>query len=220
MKKWLLQFEAWVFDLDGVLVASEPLHLASWQAVFQRHGMRLGDEFLTIGLGMADSRFYRHIAGIYGLDPEDKTFLREKREHFYESIEARLPAVDGIEPLLERLAGRVRLGVATSSSRQFLDLVLKRFGWGMFDVTLSRDDIAHPKPDPEIYATAAAKLGFAPRECLAIEDTPTGLTSAHAAGLATLAITTNFASEALAPADRIIQNYGEILPLLERFPGQ
>ncbi len=212
----LKSIKGWVFDLDGVLVDSEPLHMQAWVEALRRHQIELGPEWFQIGLGMVDFKFYERIAEAYNLDPQDHTYLEEKHETFRQMIQSGLPLVPGIEKLLERLRGNVLMAVATSSGRTFLDFVLHQKNWAdLFQATFSRSEIDSPKPAPEVYLTACAGLGLSPAECLAVEDTPIGLQSARSAGLHTIAITTNFSREKLAAADLVIDRYDEVLAQLD-----
>ncbi len=213
----LNKIKGWIFDLDGVLVLSEPVHLQSWQEVFRRHGMTLGDEWFAIGVGMSDMQFYSAVAPEFKLDPSSTVFLNEKREIFQQMIQNGLPLVDGIQDLLATLAPHFRLGVATSSGRRYVDFLMHLMGWDkIFSTIMTRNEVQRTKPDPEIYLKAARHLGLSPQECMAVEDSPTGLSAAIAAELKTIAITTTFRRDDLAAADWIVDSYKTVKQVVEQ----
>jgi HAD superfamily hydrolase (TIGR01509 family) len=203
---------AWVFDLDGVLVDSEPIHMRSWQEVMRRHGKNLGEEWFKIGVGMTDRKFWERIAPEFEMNPGDESVIVGKRTIFDEMIEADgLPVCPGVQALLDCLKGRYPIGIATSSGREYLDFVLERNGWGEFiAVALSRHDVSKTKPDPEIYLRSAELLGAEPRNCVAIEDSPPGLQSALDAGLRTIGVTTNFTRDELSGAGLVVESLEEL----------
>jgi HAD superfamily hydrolase (TIGR01509 family) len=100
-----------------------------------------------------------------------------------------LPLTDGADAAVRALAARFELGLASSSNRQIIDLVLGLTGWAeLFSVTLSSEEVAHGKPAPDFYLETAHRLGVTPPSCVAIEDSGAGIRSALAAGLTVVAI--------------------------------
>lgn len=191
--------------------------MAAWAEVFRNRGIELEARWFQFGIGMVDLEFYGHLARAYGLDPTSSECLDAKHETFARMIQDNLPLVGQIQDLLERLKPRYPMAMATSSSRSFVDLVLKQKNWtGFFQATLSRNEITHPKPNPEIYIAAARALGFKSEECVAVEDSTMGLASACSAGLKTIAITTNFAKDKLQQADLVIDNYRVLMEMLSQ----
>ncbi|MCX7013383.1 MAG: HAD family phosphatase [Candidatus Sumerlaeota bacterium] len=202
----------WVFDLDGVLIDSEPIHMRAWREAVRRRGKTLGDKWLRIGIGMTDGKFWTLAAEALGLSPSDSSVLADKHAIFQEILDREgLPLVEGATELLACLQPRYPLAVATSSHRAFLEDVLQRNGWrSVFRIALSRDDVEHPKPDSEIYLKAAAGLGLHPSDCIAVEDSPTGLEAARAAGMRVVAVTTNFPAARLDKAGLIVDSLRDI----------
>lgn len=207
----------WVFDLDGVLIHSEPIHMRSWQEVVRRRGRTLGGEWQDIGIGIPDAEFWPLAAGALGLDPSDASALEEKRKIFETIVQREgMPLCEGAQELLARLRPRYPLALATSSSRAFVDDVLEQQGWeAIFRVTLSRDDVERPKPDPEIFLKAALGLDLDPTKCIAVEDSPTGLAAAAAAGMRAIGVTTSFPAQRLQGAGLIVHSLGEIGRILD-----
>lgn len=156
--------EAVVFDLDGVLIDSEPV----WEQV--RHGSR----YLSDELGV-------------DLPPEQVgSVVVERMAARYAQ---QVPVLPGATDALRRIARRWPVALASSSPRALIDAVLAPAGWSMlFSVTVSTEEVGRGKPAPDVYLAAASRLGVAARSCVAIEDSTNGLRSAAAAGLHLVAI--------------------------------
>ena len=124
---------------------------------------------------------------------------------------ARWPRVPGPSSSSRRLRGRVPLGLASNSPRFLVDAALATAGLtDAFDAVVSSDDVAHPKPAPDLYLLACERLGVAPAEALALEDTASGIASAKAAGLTCIAVP-QFAETDVSAADRVIDSLEELL---------
>ncbi|TMB57065.1 MAG: HAD family hydrolase [Chloroflexi bacterium] len=113
--------------------------------------------------------------------------------------------------MVERLRGRARLGLASNSSRRLVDTALRTAGLlGAFDAVVTSDDVDHAKPAPDLYLLACERLGVAPGEALALEDTQSGIAAAKAAGLTCIAVP-QFAETDVSAADRVIDSLEELL---------
>lgn len=187
-------FEAVIFDMDGVLIDSEPLHFAVLTEVLAAVGHTLtraeNEEFIgTTTEAMFSTLIARHALPGTVRDYEtryDVGVLRVLQE-------PHAPA-PGVTALVERLRERgVRLAVASSSRKLWVEATLRALGLtDTFGVVIAGDDVEHGKPDPAIYLLAARRLGVAPDRCLAIEDSPNGVQSARAAGMRVLGIRTEY----------------------------
>lgn len=181
-------FRAVVWDVDGVLIDSEPLHLSSFTEICRRHGFAydavdntrwLGKSFIDMWHGIPELRGF-------GLSFEE---LRDEIVDLYISRVhggmARRPAPE----LVARLARRgVIQGCASSSPRRIVEANVAALGvTGHLSAVLGREDVSHGKPAPDLYLLAAERLGLAPADCLAIEDTASGLAAAKAAGFTAIA---------------------------------
>jgi len=126
-----------------------------------------------------------------------------------------LPLLPGAREAVERVAARMPIGLASSSNREVIDLVLERMGVAsLFAATVSSEEVARGKPAPDVYLEAARRMGVDPREAAAVEDSSNGIRSAHAAGLRVYAIpNTHFppAPDALALADEVLPNLDALL---------
>ena len=210
-------FEAVVFDLDGVLIESEPIHMRAWRDAVEERNGDLPDDLLRLGVGMTDVTYWPLVAPKIGMDPLDESMIALKRERYLALLERDgLPAAPGALALVRRLSGKLPMGIATSSRREALSHAMKVHGWeDTFQITLAREDVMRHKPAPEIYQKAASLLGAAPDRCAAIEDSPPGLRSAIDAGFGTVAVTANFPREALREANLVVGSLEEMEGIVE-----
>lgn len=183
--------EALLFDNDGVLVDTEPLYLRANREVLGEVGIEITEAtYAELSLRRGKSIF--GLARERGAGPEEVEALRERRDGRYlELIRQGVEVLDGVEECLSSLHGRVPLAIVTSSKRVHFDAIHDQTGIrGFFDAVLASGDYAHHKPHPEPFLAAAQRLGVSAASCVAIEDSPRGLTAAVAAGMRCLAIPT------------------------------
>lgn len=186
-----------VFDCDGTLVDSEPLHARALQTALARFKVNLSlDEIRSQGVGVANSDFLKKVADDRGiaLPPALDTLVEDTaRELIADTI--RPVAVTGY--VVHRLAAKgIRVAVASNSSRRFVNEILHAAGLaGMFaDRIVTRDDVERPKPAADIYRLVAKLLGTTGEDCLAIEDSPTGICSARGAGMTVIGYRPRFSN--------------------------
>ena len=209
-------FAAIIFDMDGVLIDSEPLHAQAWEALFaelglaRTHGMIYRDY-----IGIADSVFLRDfLAKHHRPEPPAELHYR-KLQHLYRLIRQHRPIDPQLPHLIPALARRYPLAVASSSNQEVINVVLAVAGLTQyFKVTVGGDAVQQHKPDPEVYLTAARNLGLPPRDCCAIEDSPTGIAAAKAAGLTVIGLTTSQTATQLRQADHIAHDFTAVRRLL------
>jgi beta-phosphoglucomutase-like phosphatase (HAD superfamily) len=214
--------EAVVFDMDGVIADTEPAHVLSWEALFAERGLAAPGGYFDRFVGVCDTDSVPVINRDFGLQLEADETIARRLDLFAEIVTARgLRANDGFPELLRRCrAARLPVAVATGSWRRTARVILDAVaagmgagpnGAGLFDAVIARDDVSRPKPDPETYATACARLARAPRRCLAVEDSPSGIASAVGAGLHCIALSTRyFPPAALAHAHQVIGSLREV----------
>jgi HAD superfamily hydrolase (TIGR01509 family) len=186
------RFAAVIFDLDGVLLDTERICALAEARLCREHGFEYGpaDQAATLGLDPLEAS--RHYARRFELSVSEAPRLEAEFERMLrEEIERDTSPMPGAVDLVARLASRVRLGVASNSRRAVVELAMERAGMtSKFDAIVSVDDVAEPKPAPDPYRKACARLGVAPHQALALEDTAVGARSALAAGLECYAVTT------------------------------
>lgn len=196
-----------VFDMDGVVLDSPPLHLLTWQQTLAPLGIELtaADHYPLEGLPteVTAQRLTERFLGEPCSEREARRLANTKRALFREMFNASF--VPGILPLLHDLQGRgYRLGLVTGSARSVVDESLVPTGVaGLFEVIVAGDEVASGKPDPEPYCIAAARLALPPAKCLAVENAPLGIQSAKAAGMGCVALETTLPAGQLSAADRV-----------------
>lgn len=208
-----------VFDLDGVLVDSEALHVEAWRVLFARRGIALSDEEYAQGVGMADVDWLVWLFARRGLPGDTAPWREEKRGIFQDILAANVRPFPGVVELVRRLRPRFRLGVASNSWRQNIETVLAALKVAdCFDALVGAEDVTHHKPHPEAYQRIAARLGLPPAACVVIEDSPLGIQAAKAAGMRCIGITNSLPAERLTEADQIVTTLADgaaILRLIE-----
>ncbi len=179
-----------VFDLDGLMFNTEELYIEVGSEVLRRRGHRFTPELLDAMMGRRPRQAIETMIAWNGLVETVDEIEAESREIFAPLLDTKLQTMPGLLRLLAALeAAGLPKGVATSSPRQFAGTVLSRFDLeGRFQFVLTAEDVQHGKPHPEIYETAAARLGLAPAEVLVLEDSQAGCQAAVAAGTVAVAV--------------------------------
>jgi HAD superfamily hydrolase (TIGR01509 family) len=181
--------QAFVFDLDGVLVDSEPVwEQVRRQVVAERGGHWAPDAQRRL-MGMSTQEWARYLSedlGV-GLPPDQVAALVIGR--MTDRYREHVPFLDGAVDAVRRMAARWPLAVASSAPAVLIEVVLEKAGLrSAFSVVMSTEQVAHGKPAPDIYLAVTAALGCLPPDCAAVEDSSNGLRSAAAAGLRVIAI--------------------------------
>jgi HAD superfamily hydrolase (TIGR01509 family) len=213
-------FKAVIFDMDGVIVDSEPRHERAFLEIVhelgygKNHGLRFADY-----IGRADHELWLDFVAKHKPAQSLQQLLTMKRDRVVEIIRREEPIFAGLADLVERLAAVCRLGLASGSERPVVEAVLslqdlRRF----FSATVTASEIKRGKPAPDIFLRAAELLGVAPAECWVIEDSKPGVGAALAAGMRVIAITNSHPADELQQATRVVSGYAEIERLL--LPGQ
>ncbi len=187
----LPQRKAWLFDLDGTIVDTMPLHYRSYAALMRDHGGELTPAAFDAHVGPPARVAIPLFARAAGLDPASLPDLADlharKKTLFRELLERNPPPLLPAGRLLASLPPGVRAAVVTSGNRDGATAILAAIGLSdRLDAIVTGDDVARGKPDPEPYAMARRALGAAPADCLAFEDHPDGIASARAAGVDTI----------------------------------
>ncbi len=179
-----------VFDVDGLLVDSEPLQARAINGVMARHGIHLGDEEFNELVGTTTRDNFVLLKARYGLPESVDELLSAKAVLYLELVRTDLQACDGAVDLVRALHGMgVPLAVASSSPRRDVHLSLEVVGLAdCFLHVVTAEDVAHPKPAPDLYLEAVSRLGLAPGQCVAFEDSGAGVQSATSAGLTCYAV--------------------------------
>ena len=205
-----------IFDMDGVLIDSEPLHMQADAETFRRHGMEVPDEAWADIFGMKSEVGLALMSERYGDGSQDPNLLAaEKRARYIELAAGELDLVSGVREYLTMCRSRFeKLAVTTSGKERVQMPLLERFGiTGLFDVIVTGDEMSAGKPDPEPYLLTASRLGFPPGECLVIEDAVAGIRSAKAAGCPVVGLSSTTPRSALteAGADVVVDDFSELI---------
>ena len=208
--------EAVLFDFDGILVDSEPMHYRAFIEVLDPLGMAFSwEEYVGTYMGFDDRDAFREAFREKGIDLDEVNLAKlvaAKSRAFLDGLRAGVTAYPGAVPMIEslRAAGRP-MALCSGALRADIDPILAHLGvTRRFDVIVSADDVRRSKPDPESYALAFRRLSelyptslTVPGNSIAVEDTPAGIRSAKGAGLRVLAVTNSCGPGELAEADWI-----------------
>jgi len=208
--------EAVVFDLDGVLLDSEQVWDEVREELVKERGGRWHEQAQTEMMGMSSVEWSRYMHDELDLPEPPEEISAEVVQRLDEVYRKRLPLIDDAREAVERLAARWPLGLASSSNREVIDLVLDLSGLARyFRVTVSSEEVPRGKPAPDVYLEAARGLGVPPERCAAVEDSHNGIRSAKAAGMRVIAIPNQHyppGEEALALADVTLGSLAELTP--------
>ena len=201
-----------LFDMDGVLIDSEPLHFTAARETLARYGKRFTWEMHLAFLGITEPQVWSTLVKRFGIAEDYHVLMEEKARQYPELLREQGAAIPGAVELVQRLAGtgHVQLAIGSSLPRAEIDAVLARLQiTRLFSAIVSGDDVLHSKPDPEVYLQAAAALKAAPEQCPVVEDAANGVEAAKAAGMRCVAVTSSLPAERLNGADHIISELRE-----------
>jgi HAD superfamily hydrolase (TIGR01509 family) len=209
-------YRAVIFDMDGVIVDSEPLHEQAFRDVFQvlGYGESHGMDFAAY-YGRSDKALWHDFVAKHRPSQSFEELVAWKQSRFLELVKEAEPIFSGLPRLLEQLHGRYRLAVASGSMHSVIDEVLamqnlRRY----FPVVVSVQDVARPKPAPDVFLRSAELLAVPPADCWVIEDSAFGVEAAVAAGMDVIAITNTLPAAKLRHARHVVRTYTEIEGLL------
>ncbi|HEY7221601.1 MAG TPA: HAD family phosphatase [Candidatus Binatia bacterium] len=177
-----------IFDLDGLLADTEPLHCRAYQMTLSEHGLDLTEgeyyeHWVRSGKGIADWVAMR----TSHCDPQ--ALRLRKSEHYSNLLTSSLRPMEGALELLAALHGKFKIALASSSYQDAIDGVLAGLGIvSYFDAVVSGSDVAQVKPAPDIFLKASHALGVEPAECIVVEDAEKGVTAAYRAGMRCIAV--------------------------------
>jgi HAD superfamily hydrolase (TIGR01509 family) len=184
------RFGAVIFDMDGVLVDSEPVHVEAVRLVLAPYGIEYTDADNDRFLGCTDPEMFETLAAEHGLRLDPVEMTRRRGDLVIRMLQDACVPMDGVGDVLARLAeSGFRLALASSSSPDVIAATLDAVGVASrFEVIVSGLEVTRSKPAPDIFLEAARRLGSAPAGCLVVEDSRNGLLAAKAAGMACASI--------------------------------
>lgn len=216
-----MSIQAIVFDFDGVLADSEPLHLRVYQELLAPSGVTLTrEDYCARYLGYDDEGAFRQMAADYSLllgDEEIELLIREKAKRFEALVSGGNVFYPGAAECIARLGARWPLGIASGALRADIEVILAGAAAARdFRFIVAAGDVDASKPAPDPYLKAAELHGVPAHRCVAVEDSHWGLKSATAAGMRTIAVTHTYPRSSLSHADRVVDSLDEItLQLVE-----
>lgn len=206
-----IQAEAVIFDFDGVIVDTEPLHYAAFQRTLEPLGLHFTwQEYVETYIGFDDRDAFKYAFSSKGTklsQDELHSLIEQKAAFFQEVIRSDVSAYPGVLDLIIHLhANKIPLAICSGALKADIDPILAMLGISdYFEAIVTADDVAVSKPDPESYQLAFERLqtahqySFSKEATIAIEDTPAGISAAKVAGLMVCAVTNSY------PADRLSQ---------------
>jgi len=210
-----MALRAVIFDFDGVLVNSEPLHFRTLREILLPEGIDIDErEYVSHYLAYDDRGAIRLALERHGVpcDAERVDAIARRKAAIFDAAAAGVPLFPGVRDLLAGLAAEVPLAIASGALHGEIEAILGAGGLlGVFRTIVGADDVAQSKPDPEPYLTAMARLEpHAPNlragECLVFEDSMAGIAAARAAGMTVVGVTNSYPAAKLSAAHRVLDS--------------
>jgi beta-phosphoglucomutase len=203
-----------IFDMDGVIIDSNPFHKISLRQFCEKYGYHLSDQELISKIYGRTNKDW--IANLFGaLSKEELSRYGEEKEALFREIYKNdISALRGLPEFLERLKEKnIPIAIGTSAPRSNVDFVLASTGLEKyFSVILDESNVEQGKPNPEIYLKVAAKLGYEPSRCIVFEDSLSGVESAQRAGAKVVGVATTHSFNELNHTDFVIQDFANLDP--------
>jgi HAD superfamily hydrolase (TIGR01509 family) len=209
----MTQIRAIVFDMDGVLIDSEELHAHAKSTAFAHAGIALTQADLRAYVGRSDVVMIDEIGARYRLTSDQRSMVLNEKTRIYEHEEQEIKIIPGAVEFVRWAAQHYRLAVATSATPRNRTANLDRLGIAnLFEVVADLGDVSEPKPSPEVYLLAAARLALPSSKCMVVEDALTGVLSAKRAGCCVSALTRTFPAHELieAGANFTFEDFGSL----------
>ena len=210
---------ATIFDMDGVLIDSQPLHYEVQLQVLKACGHDATLSTVAPYSGMSTPDLWNKAKEDLGLTQEPEELIKMAEQFMLDLFaNTNLQPIEGIPTLLEGIkAMGIKLGVASSSPPELIKMVLNKIGIAdRFDIIVSGEDVAEGKPAPDIYLAAAEKAGVTPNMCIAIEDAPVGIAAAKNAGCVCIAFSNpNTLGQNFDRADYTVHRFDDCFPIIK-----
>lgn len=201
-----MQTHAVCFDMDGVIIDSEPIHYQSFKQTIAAYGLTLTNAlYQQYFSGKTDRQGFEDFFMSVNQHCNIDALLRRRARAYKEIASTSLKGYSETLSVIRQLSPVMKLALVTSSTRSDVEFVLKRFELeACFSVIVTADDVTNGKPDPEAYLLAAKRLQVDPAQCTVIEDSPSGVRAAKRAGMRCLALRTTHTEIELRLADRVV----------------
>ncbi len=208
------KLRAVIFDMDGVLIDSEPLHERAQKIVFAENSLDVPEGILGTFKGQTEEDVFEFIVREYGHGGLDPANLVRQKHEVYRSLMPELRPVDGsVDFVRFLLESGLRLALTTSATRRDQEYALDILALGeSFEVIVTADDVTRPKPHPEPYSITVQRMSLEPEMCLVIEDSLNGVRSALRAGCRVVGLSTSFDKAALSAegAHHVVDSFEQL----------
>jgi beta-phosphoglucomutase family hydrolase len=202
-----------IFDWDGVVIDSSSHHEKSWERLAAETGFILPPDHFKKGFGMKNTFIIPELLK-WAEAPEDVHRLSLRKEELYRElvVEHGIVPLPGVTQWLDELRRYgIPCAIGSSTERRNIDTILNVLGIGhYFSAVVSADDVSHGKPDPEVFLTAAQRIGCDPAYCVVFEDALVGIEAAHRAGMKAVGVATTNPIELLSAADLAVHRLDEL----------
>jgi len=207
--------KAVLFDMDGVIVDTEPLHREAYFLMFKDMGIHVTEQMYTSYTGQSTINICKQLVGHFNLDTDPKTLVAIKRKHFKYLFEndSSLQLLDGVLDLIFNYhKNGLTLVLASSASMPNINRIFERFDLDRYFVAkLSGADLKQSKPHPEIFIKAAQAAGQPKEQCMVIEDSSNGIKAANDAGIFVIGYdSTHSTDQDYSKADKVVSSFSQI----------
>jgi len=206
-----------IFDMDGVLIDSQPLHFQAEKKTITHFGYPITTEELKYYLGWREEEFWQDVIKRYSLSTTVEEMKKFEHPVMEDLLREHSKPDKSLQNLLSLFKKRgIVLAVASSAPRNFLDIVLAGLGIKkFFDIVICGTDVERGKPEPDIFLIAAKRMKLRPEDCVVVEDAPSGIQAANSAGMFSIALKGHVNSNLdLSKADAIIESLEELPEIL------
>jgi len=205
-----------IFDFDGIIADTEPLHLKAFQLTLMENGIELSEEeYFAKYLAYDDKTFFKELLKDRNHKHDEaliSDYINQKSGHFENVLKGNILVLEGVPEFISGISGKYPLAIGSGAFRSEIVEILESAGLAEhFDIIVSADEVINCKPDPEVFIEVLRRLNnldsvsetILPQECLVIEDSTSGIKAAHAVGMKCLAITNSYTAEKLSEAELI-----------------
>lgn len=178
-----------IFDSDGTLVDTMPLHYQTWQEITEKEGAHFPEQLFYDLAGVPSDRLAEILNEKFGYHMDPKKIAIDKEQLFLEKYLPRAAPIEPVVAIAQKYKGKMPMAVATGGIPAVVNSALRSIGLdGFFDAIVTSEDVAHGKPAPDTFLEAARRLQVEPEFCLVFEDSDMGLEAANRAGMAAVDI--------------------------------